>query len=580
MLLVSNSMTNPLMQDNLNEYSIQLFTCAIVLPVATFLNVVSAALSTERTAALWMSLVCGAVCCLALVFRILERKIKAATRFLVACALLQAVFSQSWPAKAASLVSALLAVHHTFSKHTEALHTFSHRIYSNSFSHPQRQLVLLVMGLLAHLAASAFLYTTLENMTYHHSLYFCVTTFTTIGFGDFAPKNHVGRALLPLVASSGIALVAATIWSIRNLVLEIFTINLAAQYSKTFAGGVLDQNLPHRRYSDSHLHLATHSASQNQAILPIPNSSQILPNLTSNHVISPNLTKTKLPIPNLNRGVIPSNISGKNLNQGTSPNNSSRILLPMANSIMEILPNDSSRVLPIANNLNQEPESLLASLIDSERNSRPDITSPINHQRLTMSRSNRLPQVTLLTQQDFDSEHILHTTKRKIIAHIVTSLVILIVIGAISGGAFAYIEEWEYLDALYFIFVSLTTIGYGDLTLAHNSSQTLFMWFILVEICVSTYLASMVTELALDEWIVTVETIDRRINRYQLKETLKRKFQTPAVNGRLRSPSLNESQALLFEPSHAVDIMPSSSSPSLQRVFSVSIGRSQTHLYS
>jgi Ion channel len=33
-----------------------------------------------------------------------------------------------------------------------------------------------------------------------------------------------------------------------------------------------------------------------------------------------------------------------------------------------------------------------------------------------------------------------------------------------AGGAFAYFEEWEYFDGLYFAFVSMTGVGYGDFT--------------------------------------------------------------------------------------------------------------------
>ena len=45
-----------------------------------------------------------------------------------------------------------------------------------------------------------------------------------------------------------------------------------------------------------------------------------------------------------------------------------------------------------------------------------------------------------------------------------------------AGGLFAYFESWSYFDGIYFAFVSMTGIGYGDFTV--HSAVGIEIWWI------------------------------------------------------------------------------------------------------
>lgn len=59
---------------------------------------------------------------------------------------------------------------------------------------------------------------------------------------------------------------------------------------------------------------------------------------------------------------------------------------------------------------------------------------------------------------------------------------------------FRWLEGWSWLDALYFCVVSLTTVGYGDLTPTHPASKVLAIFYILNGIVVLLALFDRVRE--------------------------------------------------------------------------------------
>ena len=43
----------------------------------------------------------------------------------------------------------------------------------------------------------------------------------------------------------------------------------------------------------------------------------------------------------------------------------------------------------------------------------------------------------------------------------------------LPAGAFMYMENWTYPDALYFVFITLTTVGLGDLVAGTGMYSTI-----------------------------------------------------------------------------------------------------------
>ncbi len=46
-----------------------------------------------------------------------------------------------------------------------------------------------------------------------------------------------------------------------------------------------------------------------------------------------------------------------------------------------------------------------------------------------------------------------------------------IVLLCLPAVVFVYTEDWDYLDAFYFTFITLTTIGFGDLVAGESSIE-------------------------------------------------------------------------------------------------------------
>ena len=59
---------------------------------------------------------------------------------------------------------------------------------------------------------------------------------------------------------------------------------------------------------------------------------------------------------------------------------------------------------------------------------------------------------------------------------ILISLVIVIIIGTIL---FHFVENWRWLDSLYFCVTTLTTVGYGDFTPQTDAGKIIFIFYIL-----------------------------------------------------------------------------------------------------
>jgi uncharacterized membrane protein len=71
----------------------------------------------------------------------------------------------------------------------------------------------------------------------------------------------------------------------------------------------------------------------------------------------------------------------------------------------------------------------------------------------------------------------------------------------LAGGTYVFheIEGWRPLDALYFCVISLTTVGYGDLTPKTDAGKVMAIVYILLGLGIIMALATMVAQAVMDE---------------------------------------------------------------------------------
>jgi hypothetical protein len=74
----------------------------------------------------------------------------------------------------------------------------------------------LLVAVLGVLAAGIIFYMVEEGWSFIDALYFCVTTLTTIGFGDPAPTSALSKVFTIVYVIIGIGLIAAFITSLAD----------------------------------------------------------------------------------------------------------------------------------------------------------------------------------------------------------------------------------------------------------------------------------------------------------------------------------------------------------------------------
>ncbi|SNX85403.1 related to TOK1 - Voltage-gated, outward-rectifying K+ channel protein of the plasma membrane [Melanopsichium pennsylvanicum] len=130
-----------------------------------------------------------------------------------------------WMVCASTITSTLV----TISLIADYVRTNDFRHAGSGLTQLQKGLVLAGMGLFLYLSLGSLIFVFVIKIDFITALYFSTATVLTVGFGDVVPTSPGGKVLVILYAPVGIVLVALVVSSARNTILETFQAALLAR---------------------------------------------------------------------------------------------------------------------------------------------------------------------------------------------------------------------------------------------------------------------------------------------------------------------------------------------------------------
>ncbi|TPX50875.1 hypothetical protein SeMB42_g02092 [Synchytrium endobioticum] len=532
----------------------------------------------------FISMAFGILANTSLFVRMLEKKIKWTTRLAGIGSLLQGFFgllvvglfvAQTAPlsdkyhyteglfyALASCCLSLVNGGLFIYQRHLHRNQIYEHIMYELSI--PQRQLVLAAICTYSYVIMGALLYGFMEGWMFDDAVYWCVVTLTTIGFGDLTPQTWEGKLLLPLFAGCGIALVGTIIYSLRVVVLEITTLHLASRFVRHFgmdhdkshhASPELPSDSAHGTYHDNSIHGQLGIAS-----LPTPvvrrqsyGGPPLLDRLSTSYeppqsilvgMRSGSLDSSR---PLLEAVMAEPLLHAEEDVKIPEVSDTTPLLLqapptPGAttdDTIIHAAYDTHNFELSGAKQLLSRQQSNERSRMKKLRFPRSFTSSDVENGRLNtnsramvISRGTHLPRLTLIAGNEVKRRQVVEMTRATFQKQIRWATAAVIGNLLLFGAVFATLEDWQFLDGVYFCFVALTTIGYGDVTPKTDRAKSLFIWYIFVGIACVTYLGSMIGERFQDSWTVEISKIERRTDRYEKKAELKKRYRASVMASR------------------------------------------------
>ena len=96
---------------------------------------------------------------------------------------------------------------------------------------------------------------------------------------------------------------------------------------------------------------------------------------------------------------------------------------------------------------------------------------------------------------------------------VVVPILILIIYILLGGMMYTFWESWGYLDAFYFVFISISTIGFGDITPAH----TKYFMVTSVYVFIGLAMLSMCINVVIEFYIMSLKAAVSQVNKVTSK---------------------------------------------------------------
>jgi potassium channel subfamily K len=313
----------------------------------------------------------------------------------------------------------------------------------------QRNLILQTMMFFLWLAGGAAVFARVEGWSYVDALYFCDVTVLTIGFGDFYPTNNTGRGLVLPFSVGGIIILGLMVSSIHKFAGELSKDNVIRKHME-------------KRRVDTISRVVTRTEEEERR---------------------DNLEKRLAERP------------------GFRPTISSPLMNFDPNNRQIQFPSDMEQGRKDEGKRADDQEPTPSQFMSSKSRKGPMhrtfmfITAPV---RAMTKVTSRKPKALIMREEKdrFDAMREIQTgaaTFKKWYALLLSVIAfgILWCVGAIVfWQCEKYTQGMTYFQALYFCYVSLLTVGYGDLSPKSNAGKPFFIVWSLIAVPTMTILIS------------------------------------------------------------------------------------------
>ncbi|KIX04061.1 uncharacterized protein Z518_07614 [Rhinocladiella mackenziei CBS 650.93] len=333
----------------------------------------------------------------------------------------------------------------------------------------QRNLILQTMMFFIWLGGGAGVFSRIEKWTYPDAVYFCDVTILTIGFGDFVPNDDLGRGLVFPYSVGGTIILGLMVSSIHKFAGELSTVNVLGKHVETrrintLSRAVTVDDAEDRRRSELEKEIEVEQF----------------------HGLKPKIS-SPLPNPRIQHDL---DVAGGHAPQNETPQ--------AQNSNRQVgFEHTKPEELKKAQDSEPHPNQFLNTTFHRGpiHSTLRLIAKPVSTLRRVRTRSQRV--ILMREEKDrFNAMRDIQLNARKFkkwyaLFVSVIAFGILWCVGAIVfWRAEKPTQDLNYFQALYFCYVSLLTIGYGDLSPKSNAGKPFFVVWSLIAVPTMTILIS------------------------------------------------------------------------------------------
>ncbi|ORX55279.1 voltage-gated potassium channel [Piromyces finnis] len=440
----------------------------------------------------------------------------------------------------------------------------------NRLSYMQRQLIVLEILGIFYIIIGGILFSKLENWSFNDSIYFTVTTLMTCGSGDYSPASFFGQFALMAYSIPGIALTTYTVYSVYSVISEILYAKVYKDFSRFInsSNDMYFQNLVKNDKSSSNSIInfgddipSTSNEQGNNIneekkwtspddkgkikVLSLPQNNKDSSNVSFNINIleqnkkEPLFFKSKQSILfNESNNAIPvqtlrfdalSNDSYDSSDSSSSSDEdeenpelrhllssrsnsyfkqestiSDQLVIPNYNSIqpnLSFIKDDSFRHRSISYQGND-----YYSDIDEKSGKKAFMLTRRN--TFNINQSSVQGMKLFSTNQNINTEQVLKKTRDLNVRQLKISVTLLVLLILFFSLIYSWIEDWSFFESIYFCFINLCTIGYGDFVPKSVYGKSIYIYFMYSAVSATTWMGTVLLELATGRWEIYIEKTD------------------------------------------------------------------------